>query len=93
MRCPGCIYTTLNKESLFCRVENKLIWLEGIGEAAEIDLETLEGKMLQNVLPFDKKTKDYFDKVLFDKAPIFAEGGDWTLEKFLDHCENSAKQK
>ena len=87
------IYTTMNKESLFCRVENKLIWLQGIGEAAEIDLQTLEGKMLQNVLPFDKKTKDYFDKVLFDKAPIFAEGSDWTLEKFLDHCENSTKQK
>lgn len=88
------IYTALNKESFFICVDNKLIWIMyRIGEAAVIDLQTLEGKMLKNVLPVTEKEEDYFNRVLLQKAHIFTEDCGWNLAKYLYYCENSRKHE
>lgn len=85
------IHHYVEKAPVFTRMGDKLVWtFRSVNGAAVIDLTTMEGKMYQDMIPVNENVRDYFDKVLFQKAPLIFEGSDgWNLERFLYHCENS----
>ena len=88
------IYKETERLTFLTSVRDKLLWtFWGVGRAAVIDPKTMEGKMYQDVIPMNETVRDYFDKILFQNAPLIFEGGDgWDLERFLYHCKTALKE-
>ena len=81
------IYREWEMTPVLTRMGDQLIWtFRDAGEAAVIDLTTMEGKMYQDVIPVNEKVRDCFDKILMQKGPLLFEDSDgWDLERFLCH--------
>lgn len=85
------IYKYEERVPILTHIDDKLIWtFLKVNMAVVIDLKTMEGKLYQDVIPINEKVRDYFDRLLFQNAPLFIEDrDDWDLERFLYHCESN----